>query len=323
MNPLAVNYDAASLDASHNRARFGLVIQGPRFTTGNGPNNYACGGFDSLDTVKENINLFGPRVNNIVLSTWSDSGFCRDLLGDNITLIESIKPVGFDYLNQQKQFISIFAGVNFLASNSDCTHVIKIRTDQSVPLEFIDWIEKLFDGENNPNLIVCSDLISNLPFYAGDFVFVGGINKILGFVKSVLRSDRQRVALNNSMDYTLKRLIDIDDEIANLFTSGNPLVNQCKLAYRSDEIMYAWSRAINCYVTPLSKKIFWRIVWRGRPMSQVFDENNNNFIFYEDCRVNGRHLANAPSNVFAAEMSAELIGEIWRYLKEYLKCIVR
>jgi len=52
---------------------WGIIIQGPIISFGQGPNNVKAG-FSALNSIENNIKNFLPYVSKIVVSTWEDSG---------------------------------------------------------------------------------------------------------------------------------------------------------------------------------------------------------------------------------------------------------
>ena len=168
---------------------WGLIIQGPTISYGQGP-NVNKEGFNSIQTIFENIKNFIPFVNKIVISTWDQSNlnlkpYTQD--DGNVFLIESIGPNN-SYDNRLKQFISTYAGVNFIKNNfNGVTHVLKIRTDQLIDPSIIKWLSDIYSHSNaasdlsrynQEDKIIFSDSIISTNFYLGDFIFAGKINDI-------------------------------------------------------------------------------------------------------------------------------------------------
>ena len=106
--------------------KFGVIIQGPIISYGSGGRNDNPEGFDSTDTIKENIDRISKHIpiNNIVFSGWStDSG----INVENIKKIFSKDPYSFDYLNQKRQFYTIKKGFDYLSCDNEIQYFIKIR----------------------------------------------------------------------------------------------------------------------------------------------------------------------------------------------------
>ena len=148
--------------------KFGVIIQGPIISYGSGGRNDNPEGFDSTDTIKENIDRISKHIpiNNIVFSGWSaDCGI--DI--ENIHKIFSKDPYKFDYLNQKRQFYTIKKGFDYLSRNSEIQYYVKIRTDQLIPNNFWEWIPTNYQKLENQVLV--SEFYNNSPFSIGDFVF--------------------------------------------------------------------------------------------------------------------------------------------------------
>ena len=305
--------------------KYGLLIQGPRFSHGNGPNKYKSeNGFDSLETVRENVRRFREKVDIIILSTWHKSGFENINFGSKITLLESYPPIGFDYLNQKKQFLSMFAGASYISCNSSCTHVIKIRTDQLLPIEFIEWLDTFFTAEaTDTKKIICSEFLRNKPFYVGDFVFAGTIEQIKCFTTHVLKYNDQRLVLNNSVDYVIKHLIESDKRIKKNFYKNNILFNELLLFSGRGKSVNLWLDISKDYFSVLPEEIYWQILWRGRPMTDVFANNHQAFIHSKECRmlnnrVDGKKLYDGVGVNFITQFK-QVFLEFKRYLKAWIK----
>lgn len=264
--------------------KYGLIIQGPRYTFGDGPNNSrAENGFDSLETVRENIRRLRKRVEFIVVSTWHQSGFAGEDIGSGVSLLESYPISDFDFLNQRKQFLSTFVGASYLNSNTDCTHIIKIRTDQLMPLGLMSWLDDFFLREGaGTKLIVCSELLRNSPFYVGDFFFAGETQQILNFATHVLHYEGRRIAINNSVDYVLKHLVQSNERVAKAFPETDPLRNQFRSQYSSPKMSGLWRSALREYFAVLPEEIYWEIVWRDRSMLDVLGQSGHAFFFHEE-----------------------------------------
>ena len=305
--------------------KYGLIIQGPRFSMGSGPNNaQSKDGFDTLDTVKENILRLKDKVELVVLSTWHKSGFEASNIGSHATLLESYPPLGFDFLNQKKQFFSMSIGANYISCNSNCTHVIKIRTDQLLPVEFIDWLDSFFTAETlDTKKIICSEMLRDQVFYVGDFVFAGSIEQICSFASNVLRYDCQRLALNNSVDYVLKHLVQSDEKVAKVFERSSLVRNQLVFFSRQAEIIGLWHDVSREYFSVLPEDIYKKIHWRGRLMSDVFANNRQAFIFYKEWQaLNGLIDSQAlmvSARVHVFTLFRKTYVELKRYVKAHLK----
>ena len=264
--------------------KLGLIIQGPILTYGQGGNN-SINGFDSTNIINENIQNFSPLVEKIVFSTWLDSKFkLSNNFYNNVFIIESPMPCQSDPDNRKKQFYSTFAGIRFLQMNSDVTHVLKIRTDQLIPVTIIKWLFDIFTdkGLKNDfkieNKIVFSEFIKSEYFYVGDFIFAGEINKVLEFININL-AYKANLHPSIGVDYFLKYLSVNDSIFFNrLFHNNLPLIIQVSM--KKNEIIknYWLSQLIDkCIFIP--RTIANEIIWRGKKMENL---NFENFCYFED-----------------------------------------
>jgi len=97
---------------------FGVIIQGPLISFGSGGRNDNPEGFNSTNTIKQNIKIISKYIplENIVFSGWNTDYEMESL---NITKIFSKYPFKFDYLNQKRQFYTIKKGFEYLSRNSE------------------------------------------------------------------------------------------------------------------------------------------------------------------------------------------------------------
>ena len=98
------------------KENFGVIIQGPVHSYGSGGKNDNPEGFNSIETIKENLSTLKKFVpmENIVLSGWDTDETIEDL---EITQYKSKDPYSFDYLNQKRQFYTIKKGFSLLKIN--------------------------------------------------------------------------------------------------------------------------------------------------------------------------------------------------------------
>jgi hypothetical protein len=266
--------------------QFGLAIQGPVTTFGSGPND-SKEGFATDRIILENIQTFAPYVKNIVISTWEDSGIDAKHFPAEIKVIENKPVLGFDFLNQRKQFITTQAGVEWLKKNTSCTHVLKIRTDQLIPVELILWLQNFYENSQfvkfkgqQENFVIFSEGLRAESFYAGDFIFAGTINDLSHFCESVLSCDHLVHPMNAS-DYVLKWLQSLDSEY--LFKSM-PLLRSFLTARNSIAIQSMWNEVLNHRISFIPKEIYKKIQWRGKLMPNILESLDTAFFFNEDIK---------------------------------------
>lgn len=217
--------------------KFGLVIQGPVSSFGNGPNN-SKEGFATEGVIRQNVQAFTPFVDSIVLSTLENSGLDDQEFLSKCKLLENKPVLGFDFLNQRKQFVTTSSGVKWLKENTGCTHVLKIRTDQLVPPELISWLKDFyeksqFNESNQEDFLFFSEALRSESFYAVNFIFSGTIGDMNRFCDAVL-STKGMVHPMNASDYVLKWLQTMDLKflrgcsplVRSLLTAKNSLATQ-------------------------------------------------------------------------------------------------
>lgn len=309
--------------------KYGLIIQGPRYSVGSGPNNAKTDeGYDALGDVLDNVARFHSHVDMIVVSTWFDSGFEVLQNDSRIELLRSTPPSGFDYLNQTKQFYSMSVGIEFLLEHSKCSHIIKIRTDQLMPDVFIEWLDEFFRKQDDSSKkLVCSEQIHDQAFYVGDFVFAGPRDKMANFARNVLSYQGQRIALNNSIDYTLKQLINTDERVSTKFWKNNLFFNEIAILLNYKEIDFLWREVSNDNFVPLPVELYKDIFWRGRAMSEVFSSSFEKFSFFEDSELkyinSDVYLSSHKVNESYVLRLKKLYFELKRFLKAKILYIVR
>lgn len=264
---------------------WGLIIQGPLVTFGQGGNNVEHG-YQSLETINRNIDAFKSRVCKIVVSTWEDSGIELGLSIDrSAVVLENPQPCGNDPDNRRKQFISTQAGLRFLQNNTTVSHVLKIRTDQEVPAEIVDWLTRFFNSEASKKLncdstskLIFSEFVQNEKFFVGDFIFAGKIRDLINFVDAnvILKRNFHPCI---GIDYLLKHLSVNDRRIyENCFHRMLPLIIQVA---RDDieAVNQYWNRVLAGYVSFPPKTLSDEIIWRGRRMG---DLGFSHFRYHED-----------------------------------------
>ena len=168
--------------------KIGLIIHGPINSTGkknDGPNY--VDNFQTVSYIEKNIAIFTKYCNKIILTIWEgETTLISHISNENIIIIECPKYPYNDNDNRRKQFFSVFQGLKYIKNNSDITHVFKIRTDQLVDEKIINWlIDTYNNSEKNQEKIFFSELNKDRPFYAGDFIIGGHINKIYKYYQNI------------------------------------------------------------------------------------------------------------------------------------------
>jgi hypothetical protein len=268
---------------------WGIIIQGPIISFGQGPNNVKAG-FSALNSIENNIKNFLPYVSKIVVSTWEDSGLnFQDKYSSKVVLIENIVP-DKDPDNRIKQFASTYSGAKYLTLNSKVTHILKIRTDQVVDPKIIEWFNHFFTKHYNSinkelkhqeSYLFFSDMMKNNPFYMGDFIFAGKSNDIVSFCKSNLQFKGKNIHPEIGKDYILKYLLLNSSLFWKFFYKKIPFLWQ--VSNNSNEAIQSyWTYIMNTGMAVIPSSFFWSIIWRNRLMSDVISDSNREFVFYED-----------------------------------------
>jgi hypothetical protein len=284
--------------------QWGLVIQGPLVTFGQGGNNRESG-YEATVAINENIKAFSSKVTKIIVSTWENSGFVSDEDITNVVILENALPCGSDPDNRKKQFLSTQAGIKYLALNSNVSHVLKIRTDQIVPPIIIEWLTEFFisqqptSGSKKHGKIVFSEFIKSEKFFVGDFIFAAEISDLTNFVKAnVLLKNNFHPSIG--VDYFLKHIFCNDqDNFKRVFVKGVPLIAQIS-RIDIEVINNYWTYQLieNCSFLP--RFISDEFIWRDRKMKDI---NLKDFCYYEEwmsIRKKNEHfkLSNKKTEIF-------------------------
>lgn len=293
--------------------KFGLIIQGPIVTFGDGPNNVEKG-FDARESIRANIAAFGPHVAAIVLSTWSNENIVDGSFDSEVKVIKSEPITDYDFGNQRKQFYSSRVGAQWLNHNTDCTHYLKIRTDQVVPVEIINWLKSIFSKPylaiaNEEHVIVFSDAIKSEFFYVGDFIFSATKNDYLALCNSVMNSEGHLHPVNG-VDYLIKYLSSLD---AKYRLARSSFVRSLLIASHNLKVSKLWVETLNLRVKILPQEIFSKIVWRGRGMEQILPSLTTAFLF------DGGVVGFCSQSLDQKISIKEFLRTTWRQWKRYWK----
>jgi len=269
----------------------GLIIQGPINSTGkknDGPNS--VGYFDTVAYINKNIETFIKYVDKIIISTWENSGLKDKITtAKNIFIIENRGIEIFDFDNRRKQFLTIYEGVKFLKNNSNCTHVFKIRTDQIVDVEILNWMHKIYDKNFSrikfgrfklqKEKLFFSEIISNHNFYAGDFIIGGNINDVYNFSESILSFGKKDIHPTAANDFILKYFMKNDMYFRRYFIVYIPFIFQNMFNKNSKKY---WIFLLQNNITVIPMNVFKNIYWRGNNMYNIFPNFSYDFLFFEN-----------------------------------------
>ena len=283
------------------KTNFAVIIQGPIFSYGSGGKNDNPEGFNSVETIKENLKIIENYIplKNVIFSGW-DSDIKIDKL--KITQHRSKDLFTLDYLNQKRQFYTIKEGFTALSNNKEIDYFIKIRTDQLFPHSFWKWlIEK--DQDLNKKILV-SEFYNNSPYAIGDFVISSSKSNFLNFIKS---QSFKRRSINGSRNMALKHLVFKSHNLATDF-SNNFFINDIKFVLKSDYIFDEWSKSFKDEFFTIPLDIFKQILWRGVSMEERFDDIDQIFSF--DKTTYEKHTF----KYFKADYN-----RYWSFIKTYFK----
>ena len=263
---------------------WGLIIQGPLLSYGQGPNISKIG-YNSFNSVETNIKNFHPFINKIVISTWLNSGFrINKKKYADVFLIETQQPQN-DPDNRIKQFLSTYNGAKFLSLNSGVTHILKIRTDQIIDPKIVNWLDWFFNKNDclisdtkQQGFLVFSDMLKNTPYYMGDFIFAGKTDDILSFCEYNLFFRYRNIHPSIGKDYMLKYISMSTSSFWNKFNKRVPLLFQIHKPSASDY----WLSFIKTRFSVIPSSFFWTILWRGNRMKDVIENSNGVFLFYDE-----------------------------------------
>lgn len=316
---------------------WGLVIQGPVVSYGQGPNNSELG-FSSISTIEKNVSNFFQYVSYIVVSTWENSGLDFKFNNNNkIVLIENKTIKDCDFDNRRKQFLTTLEGCKYLHLNTDVTHILKIRTDQLIDPTIIEWLCFFFSNTNPSNRVkrnfqedylVFSDMLPDNLFYVGDFIIAGTKNDLISFCSASLHFSQKNLHPSIGVDYVLKYLSLNDKSFWNYFFKILPLLFQISNKRNTSPQAY-WKIIKHSYLSVIPSNYFESIIWRGKLMSDVLPFLKNKFEFYDDWAKNINENLDKSKNKKIIDIIPDrqtLIKakyEYYRYFKIFLKFLLK
>jgi hypothetical protein len=232
------------------KIKIGIVIQG----------SLESQGFDCVQNCNELIKIFSDKdyVERIVLSTWENEN--TEYINKEVIILKNRPVLNVDLKNRQKQFLSTFEGVKYLINNSDVTHVLKLRTDQLVPVEILDEIIEVYGKSYAESKFMEQPLTfcyinRTIPFHIGDFFFVGGVSDMYRFCHNVLSFGSFNFQGAVEVDVVLKHLYREDSNfpipfyicykqmcIARQFPLDHLVWNYWRDIYKTD--FYTFSQSI-------------------------------------------------------------------------------
>lgn len=255
--------------------KIGIVIQGPIYSQG----------FDSTTTIKRNIEeyLRHPSVAHVVVSIWKGERFTYS--HPKVTILNNTHPKGRDVNNRRRQWFSTLQGTLYLKKHK-ITHVLKIRTDQYVPADAVDFMKSFYDQKNLKTYIKGSSWKSKIfqepllfpavyrtfPFFILDFYFAGQVDDILHLMENNLIFNGHIFQLAPEADLLLKHLFKTDRDFTltrlERYTDMRGLIN----ATPSHKIWQYWYAMHRLYFGCFPKSVFSKVTWRGMKWTDFQDQ---------------------------------------------------
>lgn len=266
-----------SMKTPRSIANWGMVIQGPSVSTGlkgkrlSVPDSPIVNplGYDCLKSVSSTVAAAEGLFSHIVISTWTDSGFgVLDNL-EGLSIVETDPPAD-DWDNRRKQFLSTQRGLELL-EKIGITHVVKVRTDQTIPREILEWIVNKATCEDvKQDQIVVSDMIASEIFYVGDFLWAGRLDSVTRLVRAVNSFGFLVLDPVVTKDWVLKFALSTDVSLTKVLSRGPSLPIQLRDP-RNESLREYWLHFRDENFTPIPRGLLAKITWRGRAMSDIID----------------------------------------------------
>lgn len=259
------------------KIKIGIVIQG----------SLESQGFDCVQNCNELIKIFSNKssIKQIVLSTWENEN--TEHINKEAIILKNRPVLNIDVKNRQKQFLSTFEGVKYLMNNSDVTHILKLRTDQFVPIEILDEMLEIYGKFCNECKFVEQPLTFSyvnrtIPFHIGDFFFAGGVSDMYKFCHNVLSFGSFNFQGAVEVDVVLKHLYKEDK---NFLIPFYILYKQMCIARQFPQNHLVWNYWRDIYKTDFytfSQSILEKTQWRGL---YWVDEANRRAIYGNNTRA--------------------------------------
>ena len=265
------------MDAPSSSPVWGMVIQGPSVSTGlkgkglSVPDSPIVNplGYDCLNSVASTVAAAQGLIRHIVISTWRGSGFEALDYREDLTILEA-EPPDQDWDNRRKQFASSKLGLEFM-QKIGVTHVVKVRTDQIISREILEWIvhNATCEGTRRDQIVV-SDIIESELFYVGDFLWAGRIDSLIRMVRSVNSFGVVVLDPVVTKDWVLKFALSTDPSIEKVLSRGPSIPIQLRDP-RNKPLHEYWTHFRDKSFAPIPRELLAKIVWRGHVMSDVIN----------------------------------------------------
>ena len=256
--------------------KWGLVIQGPRYSTGKKGLNGSVAdspivnekGYDTLEAIKSNLKHARATFSSAVISGWTGDSFdLPEIYTDWCDHVSTAPPM-LDWDNRRKQIISTISGVESLQDRG-ATHVLKVRTDQILPEEFFTWLTSSWVQSSEKHKILASDALHDEIFYVGDFIWAGEISTILGFLNAISAFGPHQLHPVTCVDSTLKYLSRRPD-FPEVFSPEIKIDWQLCDPRNRTAVEY-WHKVFHEEFSTIPHEFFRNIIWRGMKLTEIFD----------------------------------------------------
>ncbi len=248
------------------KMKIGVVIQGPIMSQG----------FDSTTTIKHNIEEYLQRhtVGHIVVSIWKGEKFTYS--HPKVTILRNTPPTGRDVYNRRRQWFSTLQGIRQIQKHTSITHILKIRTDQYVSSDTIDFMSSFYIPKNlkiykkDPawkseivrEPLLFSSVYRIFPFFATDFYFAGHIDDMVHLMENNLAFDGHIFQQAPEVDLILKHLFKTDTDFPlnriDRYMDVRSLIN----AAPTHKIWQYWYAMHRLYFGCFPKSVFSKVTWR-------------------------------------------------------------
>ncbi len=311
--------------------KVGIVIQGPIISAG-----YDC--TSNIDRLIENYSQHS-MVEKIVLSTWVGENYKNK--NEKLIILKNEPIIGCDFKNRLKQITSTYEGVKFLEYNSAVSHVLKIRTDQFLDVDVINFMETFYSKSNQQlkighifeNPLLFPYVSRTIPFHIGDYFFGGQINDISNFLKSNLSFGHDFFQGAAEVDMVLKHLYRMDPDFNIPFWILYKQMCIAGMFPRNHKIWEYWLTRYSTDFACFPKNLFDDLEWRGKiwdtaANERIFDGRaeivrNNFYDFYAEwilLRTDRESYLNLPIEKQIGKV--RYIWDWWQFIKKmaFIEC---
>lgn len=260
-------------DSSHQlageRLRIGIVIQGPLRSRGLNGKTWGMPisdlsedltpEFDAVWSIEENARQI-PEDVIVVVATWANE---PDHLREKLAGIKGISSIlsledpsrhfaltpGPHSNNHYRQFWSTLQGIKEL--ESECTHVLKIRSDQALDIEnLLSEFRQMLS--QNPHHFFTPIFRSDQPFWLTDFFFGANIDLMTRLLEDLCKDGGEFLSNTQDVHSTLFRYFQ------KICLGDKELTSRRKMFSNLPRLMKTWSN-----ISLASGSLTRSLVWRG------------------------------------------------------------